>query len=586
MEVDRAMTLPPQRTRGTRDPGPRRRGRLVAAIAGLAAVALVATGCSIQVRSEPDPTIGKDTMLINADRGNPLFDRNFNPYITNARTASKWMYEPLIEVNPLDGKRNPWLASAWSQPDAKTIDMTIRSGVEWSDGSPFSAKDVVFTFDLLKKFPAMDVKGAWQHIGSIEQDGDHVVFHLKSEDVPSLTIIGQTYILGEDHWSGVKDPTTWRDPNPVGTGPFVLGNYTDQQYSMNKNPKYWQADKIAIKHLILPATNTQLDTVTRGYDWAYSFISDVKGTWGAASKTNEWWFPAGGVIGLIPNLTKAPFNDVNVRRGISLALDRDAIAETASEGNLSAAGQTGLILPNQERYLNPDIPDQGMITQDLEAAKANFAKSGYVEQGGKLVKDGKQLSITITTANGYSDWLRAAQEVRKNLAAIGVDVTISAPQPAGYQQSINNGEFDMAMGGMGNGDVYQAFNSLLSSEFYQPVGKSTVNNYERYKNADTQKLLDEYKATTDTAKQQEILDQLQQTVYDELPVIGMYYGGLWGLFNTGKFVGWPSAKDPYMAPQNYDSAPLLIFTKLRLRDSAAGKQILQDQKAAQQEDQK
>lgn len=580
------MTLPPQRTRGTRDPGPRRRGRLVAAIAGLAAVALVATGCSIQVRSEPDPTIGKDTMLINADRGNPLFDRNFNPYITNARTASKWMYEPLIEVNPLDGKRNPWLATAWSQPDAKTIDMTIRSGVEWSDGSPFSAKDVVFTFDLLKKFPAMDVKGAWQHIERIEQDGDHVVFHLKSEDVPSLTIIGQTYILGEDHWSGVKDPTTWRDPNPVGTGPFVLGNYTDQQYSMDKNPKYWQADKIAIKHLILPATNTQLDTVTRGYDWAYSFISDVKGTWGAASKTNEWWFPAGGVIGLIPNLTKAPFNDVNVRRGISLALDRDAIAETASEGNLSAAGQTGLILPNQERYRNPDIPDKGMITQDLEAAKANFAKSGYVEQGGKLVKDGKQLSITITTANGYSDWLRAAQEVRKNLAEIGVNVTISAPQPAGYQQSINNGEFDMAMGGMGNGDVYQAFNSLLSSDFYQPVGKSTVNNYERYKNADTQKLLDEYKATTDTAKQQEILDQLQQTVYDELPVIGMYYGGLWGLFNTGKFVGWPSAKDPYMAPQNYDSAPLLIFTKLRLRDSAAGKQILQEQKAAQQEDQK
>ncbi|MBK0297153.1 hypothetical protein IAE22_35485, partial [Bacillus sp. S34] len=58
----------------------------------------------------------------------------------------------------------------------------------------------------------------------------------------------------------VKDPTTFRDPNPVGTGPFVLGNYTDQQYSMDKNPKYWQADKIAIKHLILPATNTMVGT--------------------------------------------------------------------------------------------------------------------------------------------------------------------------------------------------------------------------------------------------------------------------------------------------------------------------------------
>ncbi|WIB60682.1 ABC transporter substrate-binding protein [Curtobacterium sp. MCLR17_007] len=565
------MTLPPQRTR--------RRGRLAAALAGIAVVALAATGCSIQVRSEPDPTIGKDTMLINADRGNPLFDRNFNPYIANARTASKWMYEPLIEINPLDGKGTPWLASSWSQPDASTIDMTIRRGVEWSDGSPFSAKDVVFTFDLLKRFPAMDVKGAWQHIKTIERDGDHVVFHLKSEDVPSLNIIGATYILGQQHWSGVKDPTTFRDPDPVGTGPFVLGNYTDQQYSMDKNPRYWQAGKIAIKHLILPATNTQLDTVTRGYDWAYSFISDVKGTWGAASDTNQWWFPAGGVIGLIPNLTKAPYDDVNIRRGISLALNRDDIAETASEGNLAAAGQTGLILPNQEQYLNPAIPDRGMITQDVEAAKREFAKSGWTDQGGKIVKDGKQLSITIMTANGYSDWLRAAQEVRRSLTAIGVKVTIQAPQPAGYQQNINNGTFDMAMGGMGNGDVYQAFNSLLSSDFYQPVGKSTVNNYERYRNADTQRLLDEYKATTDPAKQQEVLNQLQEIVYDDLPVIGMYYGGLWGLFNTGKFVGWPTAKDPYMAPQNYDSAPLLIFTKLRLRDSAAGRQILQQEAA-------
>lgn len=590
------MTLPPQRTRGQheprtpgspRAPRTRRRGRLVAAIAGVAVMALAATGCSIQVRSQPDPSIGKDTMLINADHGNPLFDRNFNPYIANARTASKWMYEPLIEVNPLDGKRNPWLASSWSQPDAKTIDMTIRSGVEWSNGDAFSAKDVVFTFDLLKKFPAMDVKGAWQHIDTIEQQGQHVVFHLKSEDVPSLTIIGQTYILGAQHWGKVKDPTTWRDPNPVGTGPFVLGNYTDQQYSMDKNKRYWQADKIAIKHLILPATNTQLDTVTRGYDWAYSFISDVKGTWGAASKTNTYWFPPGGVIGLIPNLTKAPYDDVNVRRGISLALDRDDIAETATEGNLTAAAQTGLILPNQQQYVNRDIPNSGVVTQDTKAAIASFEKSGYTVQDGKIVKDGKQLSITITTANGYSDWLRAAQEVRRDLTAIGVKVTISAPQPAGYQQAINNGTFDMAMGGMGNGDVYQAFNSLLSSDFYQPVGKSTVNNYERYKNADTQKLLDEYKATTDTAKQREILDQLQEIVYDDLPVIGMYYGGLWGLFNTSKFVGWPSAEDPYMAPQNYDSAPLLIFSKLRLRDSAAGQKILQEQKDdEQQEDQK
>ncbi len=95
--------------------------------------------------------------------------------------------------------------------------------------------------------------------------------------------------------------------------------------------------------------------------------------------------PAGGVIALMPNLEVAPFDDVNVRRGIALSLDRAEIAETASEGYMKPAGQTGLILPNQEQYLDPSIPDQGMITQDKDAALAAFAEAGYSLDGDRLV---------------------------------------------------------------------------------------------------------------------------------------------------------------------------------------------------------
>lgn len=111
-----------------------------AAIVGLAAAAVVLSGCSIQISSQPDPSIGDDTMLINADKGNPFFTRNFNPYLTNTRTASRWIYEPLILVNPLDNTLNPWLAESWSQPDARTVVMTIRDGVEWSDGEELTPK--------------------------------------------------------------------------------------------------------------------------------------------------------------------------------------------------------------------------------------------------------------------------------------------------------------------------------------------------------------------------------------------------------------------------------------------------------------
>jgi peptide/nickel transport system substrate-binding protein len=534
------------------------------AFACLTAVALAVSGCSIQITSQPDPSIGEDTMLINADKGNPLFDRNFNPYITNTRTASRWIYEPLILINPLDGTETPWLSDSWEQPDATTIVMHVRDGVTWSDGTKLTAKDVAFTLQLIKDYPELDIYGAWQHLDSVSVDGDSVTMTLGSEDSPALAIIGKTMIVPEHLWSDVEDPATYRNEDPVGTGPFVLGNYNDQQYSMDKNPSYWQADKVEIEHLLLPSTNNQLDTVTRGYDWSYSFISDVSGTWGAASPHNKWWFPNAGVIGLIPNNEVAPFDDVDVRRGIALALDRQAIADVASEGYMKPAGQTGLILPTQEKWLDPSIPNDGIVEQDADAALEAFARAGYTQKDGKLVdEDGQQFAFSLTSANGYSDWTRAAQAVQRQLADIGIDVELNMPQPAGYQQAISNGDFEVALGGMGNGDVYQAFNSLMSSDFYVPVGESTSNNFERFRSDDADRLLREFRSTVDEDRQREIVNELQQLVYDELPVIGMYYGGSWGLYSDAKFTGWPSEEDPYMIPQNYDSAPLLTFTKLK-----------------------
>jgi peptide/nickel transport system substrate-binding protein len=546
------------------------RRRVLAGFGGAAAlVGAGLSGCSVQVRSQPDPTIGDDTMLINADKGNPLFERNFNPFLATNRTASKWIHEPLILVNPLDGEQIPWLAQSWELPDPRTVDMTIRQA-EWSDGEPFTAEDVKFTFDLLQEFPALDAKGAWQHLDSLEVDGDHVVFHLQTDDVPALAILGVTYLVPQHLWADVADPTTFRNENPVGTGPFVLGNYNPQQYSMDKNPTYWQADAVEIAHLILPATNNQLDTVTRGHDWSYSFISDVEGTWGAAGEHNRYWFPAGGIIALMPNHTVAPFDDVDVRRGLSLALDRARVADVASEGYMEPAGQTGLMLPNQQEWLNPDIPDSGLVAQDRDGALAAFEQAGWTLQGDRLVDaGGRQFSFALTSANGYSDWTKAAQEVQRQLADIGIDVSLQLPQPAGYQSAISNGKFEVAIGGMGGGDVFRAFNDLMGSEFVVDVGETTQANYERFSDPEVDALLTDFKSTTDPAQQLTAARALQQQVYDKLPVIGLYYGGLWGLYSDAKFVGWPTEADPYMAPQNYDSAPLGIFTRLKLAGGAS-----------------
>lgn len=509
---------------------------------------------------------GSATLLVGGDNGSPTFTRNFNPFSPNKRNLTTYMYEPLEVVNTLDGKATPFLATGYKQPDAKTVDFTIRQGVTWSDGQPFSAADVAYTFDLVKKDPALDTLGVWQHIASLEVKGDDVVFHLKTADVPAATVIAQQLIVPEHIWKTVANPTTWTDPNPVVTGPYTLGTFTPNQYTLVKNTKYWQADKVAADKIVEPAANSNLDIVNNGYDWAYSFMSDVQGTWVKAdSQHNSYWFPPGGTIALLPNLTKAPFNNVDFRQGLSLALDRSKIADKAEEGYVKAAPQTGLLLPNNNAWVNSSIPDQGNVSQNTAQALAAFAKAGYTQKGGKLVDaSGKQLSLTITTPNGWTDWLQGAQVVQQQLSALGMKVNLDQPQPAAYQETMQNGDFDLVMGSFGgSGSLFQDYNNLLNSDFKKPVGTTTATNYERYGNAQTDALLAQLKTTTDQAKQKQIIDQLQSVVYQQLPAISLFYGGLWGLDSDKNFTGWPSAQDPYASLMTWTSNPLLILTHLQ-----------------------
>lgn len=539
-----------------------RRTRFIAA-AAVASLALA--GCSIQIQSAPDPSIPEDTMLIAADNGSPLFEQNFNPFLVNKRVAALYVYEPLLILDNVTGVTHNWLAESYELPDPSTVVFTLRDDVTWQDGEDFDEEDVVFTLNMLKEHPATDLQGIWNSIASVESDDMTVTITLTEPNVPLVELIGITSIVPEHIWKDVEDPSTFRDPEPVGTGPYMLGTFAPQQYSMAKYQDYWQADKVAAENLVLPASNTQLDIATKGYDWAFSYISDVDNVWVGAGNENSYWFPPGGTIALFPNLTKAPFDNLDFRQGLSLSLNRGAVGETAAEGYMDETGQTNILLPYQEQFLNPDIPNGGIIEQNLDAAAEAFARAGYTNQGGQLVgPDGAQVTMSITTANGYTDWLRGVQELQRQWEAVGINVEIDTPQPAAYQLALRNGDFDLAMGGIGGtGSVYRDFNALMNSDFVVPVGEEASNNFQRYTNPEADALLDQFKVSTDEAEQLEIGYQLQQIMYDDLPAIGLYYGGSWGLVSNAKFTGWPTEDDPYASPKTYEATPLLILTNLR-----------------------
>jgi len=538
-----------------------------AAIATALATALSACGSS-----SPSASSAGSTLTIQGDNGSPTLVENFNPLVASSELHGTYLiYAPLELASPIDGSYTPFLATGYTFTSPTTLVYTIRQGVKWSDGKPFTPADVVFTFNLLKKYPALDGNGVWSQISGVSASGNDVTITFKAPNVPFAATIAATPIVPAHIWSSISDPAKFTNTHPVGTGPFVLSKFAPTQYTLMKNPDYWAASSIAPSKVVFPAQSTsqatnQLAVSSGQFDWAYTFLPDVQKTYVDHDPAHyKYWFPPGGTIALYLNLTKAPNNNTDFREGISQALDRTSIAQKAVNGYMAQASLSGLILPNLQKWLDPSLPDQGLITQNTSAALADFAKAGYTQRGGKLVNaSGTQVALTIVMPNSFSDWVAAATEVKNELAAVGINVTLDLPQYAQYSQEIQAGTFDGAIGGFGGtGSPYTDFNNALNSSFAAPVNTPTANNFERFKSTAVDQALATLAAATSPAAQQQATNALEQTMYTTVPVVLLYYGGSWGLFSTKHFTGWPSASDPYTLPTNYNYSLLTVVTHLK-----------------------
>jgi peptide/nickel transport system substrate-binding protein len=542
----------------------------------LCAAALMATTASACSSGNSAGTSGSSTgsggtLTIQGDTGNPSLVEDFNPFTPSTELHGAFLiYEPLEIPSPVNGAYTPFLATGYKFTNSTTLVYTIRPGVKWSDGTAFTPADVVFTFNMLKKTPALDTTGVWAQISGVSASGNDVTFTFKAPDVPFANTIAQVPIVPEHVWSKITNPATFADTNPVGTGPFMLSSFAPTQYTLKKNPLYWNAAKIAPSSVVFPAqasnqSTNQLEVSSGQFDWSYTYIPDVKTTYvNRDPSTNSYWFPPGGTIGLFLNLTQAPYNNVNFRQGISQALNRATISQKAVNGYMAPASLSGLILPNLQQWLNPSLPDQGLVSQNRGAAMADFAKAGYTLKGGKLTgPSGTQATMSIVLPNSFTDWAAAATEISSELGQVGIKVSLDEPQYTQYSQTTQAGTFNAAIGGFGGtGSPYTDFNEALNGSFAAPVHTPTVNNFERFKNPQVNQALATLAAATGKPAQQQATDQLEQMMYTTVPIVPLYYGGSWGLFSTKHFTGWPSASNPYTLPTNYNNSLLTVVTHL------------------------
>src|SRR6185436_17316831 len=313
----------------------------------LLAVGLTAAACG----GHKSASGGSKTAVTISNEQGTTWTCGFSPFNASVSFLSFGTeYEELTYVNGLkSGAATPWLASsyAWGSGN-KTLTFTIRSGVKWSDGKPFSAADVVYTFQLLKKYPALDLNANWSVLKSVTQNGDKVVFTFKTAAVPYFYYIaGQTPIVAQHIWSSIKNPTTYKDTHPVGTGPFKMASCSPQVIKYTKNSGYWQPGKPMISTVYYPAftsndpANQQL--ASGKAQWGSQFIPNIHSFYVSKSADNHYWFPPVVNVAVYINQKDPILSNLAVRKAMAYAIDREKVSKIGEYGYEPASNQTGIV---------------------------------------------------------------------------------------------------------------------------------------------------------------------------------------------------------------------------------------------------
>src|SRR5262249_24390800 len=156
--------------------------------------------------------------------------------------------------------------------------VTLRRGVRWSDGQPFTARDVVFTFTYGKRYAVADQQGLWSGriLRSVTARGDHVTFNLTNVDTTELwRIVSAVFILPHHLFAKITNPGSYLNPDPVGTGPFaVVTNATTQSEVLARNPYHWQPLAYdGIREVAFGSKDAHVVALLRGeLDWTGDFV--------------------------------------------------------------------------------------------------------------------------------------------------------------------------------------------------------------------------------------------------------------------------------------------------------------------------
>ncbi len=483
----------------------------------------------------------------------------FNPYDPTQAAygmgATGLIYEPLIQFDLASPTISyPWLATSYSWGDGgKQITFTIRSGVKWNDGKPLTPADVAFTFNLIKKNAAINLGGL--KLSGVSTSGNTVTLTFPTSQYTNLEEIAGTAILPQAIWSKAGNPATYTDASPVGTGPYMLSNFTPQGFTLKKNPYYWQPSKVRVTSVYFPVYTSNTGATNALFSgqitWTGNYIPGLQKDFVDKSPAyHHYWEAAGGTNSLMPNLNKWPTNQLAVRQAISLALNRSVIA-SEGEGGLEspALNSTGLTLPTFKAWGGPVASMTNSATANAAAAEKVLEAAGFTKgSNGFFQKGGKTVALTLVDPSAYTDYAQDDAIIAQELRAAGIDATFQGQAVTAWLTNVADGDFQLTLH-WANGGItpYNMYDGWLDSSL--ATGSTATGDYERLNDPAVESDLATLSSANSVAEQTTALVPLEKYVAANLPIIPTTTAADWFEYNSQNFVGWPTQSNPYDSGQ-------------------------------------
>lgn len=487
---------------------------------GLAFAGLL-SACEVQAPKDPYSLIyhlGSEPDTLNRITATDAYEGRINGFV----------FDSLIERDNATLEFKPKMAKSWEVSDDQlTYTFHLRDDIKWHDGKPFTADDVLYTFQKImdEKVDAPHMRVYYKDVKNIEKLDDYTVrFTYAIPYFKALEFVGGIPIIPKHVFDDGRDFNSHPAGRaPIGNGPYKFVKWdTGSQIVLERDENYWDKAKFPdirrIVFRIIPDDIVAFQRLKKG-DLDMDSLNPKQ--WVKQSKTpafeklfakHEYYTPAYRYVGW--NLRRPYFQDRKVREALARLINREGILKNLEYGLGKLT--TGPFWIFGYEY-EPSLPQ---IPFDPAGAKKLLDEAGWIDHDGDGIrdKDGVKFSFKFLLPSGAEFYQNLATIMKKDFAEAGIEVEIQTMEWAVFVQNLNSRNFDAVSLAWSFGldqDPYQVWHSSQAEKGSNFVG---------FQNGEADRIMEEARQTFDKERRRELYHRLHKIIYDEQPYAFLYSG--------------------------------------------------------------